>query len=92
MADLKAVYLAGRIERRAELNEYRRELEAGGVEVTSRWLANPSPAELTDAGLALARDGRSGGTWREPTPSSSSPTGAAAPAALATSSSAWRWH
>lgn len=44
---LDSVYLAARFERRDELNGYRAELEAAGLEVTSRWLTDPTP-ELTD--------------------------------------------
>jgi hypothetical protein len=45
---LDSVYLSARFERRAELNDYRVELELAGVDVTSRWLTDP-PLELTDA-------------------------------------------
>ena len=44
---LESVYLSARFERRDELNGYRAELEAAGLEVTSRWLTDPTP-ELTD--------------------------------------------
>ena len=44
---LESVYLSARFERRDELNGYRAELEAAGLEVTSRWLIDPTP-ELTD--------------------------------------------
>jgi hypothetical protein len=44
---LGSVYLAARFSRRAELNEYREELEGLGVKVTSRWLTDPTP-DLTD--------------------------------------------
>lgn len=44
---LKSVYLSARFERRYEVNGYKNELEAAGVEVTSRWLTDPTP-ELTD--------------------------------------------
>lgn len=77
---LESVYLSARFERRDELNGYRSELEAAGVEVTSRWLTDPTP-ELTDeawrllatkdvedihraSGLILFADGRPGGGGR----------------------------
>ncbi len=50
----KRVYLSGRFERRAELNGYRVELEAAGVEVTSRWLTDPTPELTDDAWQTLA--------------------------------------
>lgn len=49
---LESVYLSARFERRDELNGYRSELEAAGVEVTSRWLTDPTP-ELTDEAWRL---------------------------------------
>lgn len=77
---LASVYLSAKFERRGELNGYRSELEAAGVEVTSRWLTDPTP-ELTDeawrllatkdiedihraSGLILFADGRPGGGGR----------------------------
>lgn len=36
---MRSVYFAARSSRREELNRYRAELEALGIEVTSRWLA-----------------------------------------------------
>jgi hypothetical protein len=36
---MRSVYFAARSARREELNRYRAELEALGIEVTSRWLA-----------------------------------------------------
>ncbi|HEU0073939.1 MAG TPA: hypothetical protein VFS30_07990 [Dehalococcoidia bacterium] len=36
---MKSVYFAARYSRRDELNAYRAELDALGIEVTSRWLA-----------------------------------------------------
>ena len=51
MKRINSVYLAGRYERRGELNVYRAELAQAGIEVTSRWLTNDPPApvaELTD--------------------------------------------
>lgn len=45
-----SVYLSARFERRDELDGYRADLEAVGIEVTSRWLidpTNPTP-EVTD--------------------------------------------
>jgi nucleoside 2-deoxyribosyltransferase len=45
---LHSVYLAARIRRRDELEEYRAQLEAAGIEVTSRWLTMPPPTEWTD--------------------------------------------
>lgn len=44
---LESVYLSARFERRDELNGYRVELESAGLQVTSRWLTDPTP-ELTD--------------------------------------------
>lgn len=38
-----AIYLCGRYARRDELNAYRRELEARGFTVTSRWLDEKGP-------------------------------------------------
>jgi hypothetical protein len=46
---LLKVFISGRYERRDEFNDYRIELEAANIEVTSRWLTNPSPAQFTDA-------------------------------------------
>ena len=46
------VYFAARYSRRDELNGYRDQLEALGMEVTSHWLVNDPPApikELTEA-------------------------------------------
>ena len=48
MPALHSVYLAARIRRRDELEDYRAQLEAAGIEVTSRWLTMPPPAEWTD--------------------------------------------
>jgi hypothetical protein len=39
---MRSVYFAARSTRREELNRYRAELEALGIEVTSRWLSTPS--------------------------------------------------
>lgn len=52
---LSSVYLSSRFERRSELNGYRSELEAAGVEVTSRWLTDPTPELTDDAWQVLAR-------------------------------------
>jgi len=77
---LDSIYLSARFERRDELNGYRSELEAAGVQVTSRWLIDPTP-ELTDdawrrlatkdvediqraSGLMLFAEGRPGGGGR----------------------------
>ena len=43
---LPTVYLSARFSRREELNRYREELAEAGIEVTSRWLTDPT-AELT---------------------------------------------
>ena len=48
MIAIRSVYLAGRIRRRDELNAYREELQAAGIEVTSRWLTMPTPSEWSD--------------------------------------------
>ena len=48
MPALRSVYLAARIRRRDELEDYRAQLEAAGLEVTSRWLTMPSPSEWSD--------------------------------------------
>jgi nucleoside 2-deoxyribosyltransferase len=45
--DLPTVYLSARFSRREELNRYRERLAEAGIEVTSRWLTDPTP-ELTD--------------------------------------------
>ncbi|HEX5141417.1 MAG TPA: nucleoside 2-deoxyribosyltransferase [Dehalococcoidia bacterium] len=42
---VRSIYLAGRIRRRDELNRYRADLEAAGIEVTSSWLNMPVPDE-----------------------------------------------
>lgn len=42
------VYLAGRYARQAELCDYREELRAVGIEVTSRWLDGPEQRRLND--------------------------------------------
>lgn len=53
-----SVYFASRFARREELNGYREALAEVGVEVTSRWLTDPTP-ELTDeAWRELARKDR----------------------------------
>lgn len=44
---MPSVYLSARFARREELNGYRQQLTAAGVEVTSRWLTDPTP-DLTD--------------------------------------------
>lgn len=49
---LDSVYLSAKFERRDELNGYRNELEAAGIEVTSRWLSDSTP-ELTDEAWRL---------------------------------------
>jgi hypothetical protein len=46
-----SVYLAARYARRQELCRYREELEARGIEVTSRWLNGPD--QVTASGQAL---------------------------------------
>ena len=48
MPALRSVYLAARIRRRDELEEYRCQLEAAGLEVTSTWLTMPPPEEWSD--------------------------------------------
>ena len=48
MPALRSIYLAARIRRRDELQTYRAELEAAGLEVTSTWLTMPPPAEWSD--------------------------------------------
>lgn len=48
MPALRSVYLAARIRRRDELEEYRAQLEAAGIEVTATWLTMPPPSEWTD--------------------------------------------
>ena len=40
---MNSVYLSARFERRDELNQYRLELEALGLKVTSRWLETDPP-------------------------------------------------
>jgi hypothetical protein len=48
---LQSVYLSGRFSKRAQLNQYRVELESLGIEVTSRWLMHDppgAPRDLTD--------------------------------------------
>ena len=42
------VYLAARLRRRDDLNAFREQLEAAGVEVTSRWLTAEPPSELNE--------------------------------------------
>jgi hypothetical protein len=44
---MRSVYFAARYSRQDELNRYRNELEALGVEVTSRWLAT-EPRDRAD--------------------------------------------
>ncbi len=57
MPAIRSLYLASRIRRRDELNAYRIELEAAGIEVTSTWLTKPTPENWDDnvwaAALAL---------------------------------------
>jgi len=50
--DSTTVYLSGRFGWREELNRYREELAQLGVEVTSRWLTDPTP-DLTDEAWRL---------------------------------------
>lgn len=45
---VRSVYLSGRFERREEINGYRMELEAAGIEVISSWLTDPEPPELVE--------------------------------------------
>ena len=45
---MKSVYLSGRFSRRVQLNQYRRELERIGIEVTSRWLLLDPPGPVRD--------------------------------------------
>lgn len=52
------VYLAGRYARRAELAEYRAELVAAGVTVTSRWIDGPDQRRLNDGSLLGHREER----------------------------------
>lgn len=45
---MSSVYFAARYTRIEELNRYRAELEALGIEVTSRWLAAPQRSSAVD--------------------------------------------
>ena len=49
MKPIRSVYLAARIRRRDELNLYRADLEAAGIEVTSSWLTMPVPSDWTSS-------------------------------------------
>lgn len=52
------VYLSASFSRREELNRYREELAEVGIEVTSRWLTDPTPELTDDAWRTLAAKDR----------------------------------
>lgn len=56
--EISTVYLSARFDRRDELNRYRDELESLGIEVTSRWLTDPTPDLTDDAWRILAAKDR----------------------------------
>ena len=48
MPALRSVYLAARIRRRDELEDYRAQLEAAGIACTATWLTMPPPSQWSD--------------------------------------------